>query len=85
VAAANVYFDLTRAFNTRGPAVALASGQRCRALAWDLWFDLAQATNDEDPPYTHGVVQGVTGAASALPSFDVAPFDSARGGGPPRS
>jgi hypothetical protein len=27
VAAANVYFDLTRAFNARGPAVALASGQ----------------------------------------------------------
>jgi hypothetical protein len=24
-------------------------------LAWDLWFDLAQATNDDDPPYTHGV------------------------------
>jgi hypothetical protein len=26
------------------------------ALAWDLWFDLAQATNDDDPPYTHGVL-----------------------------
>lgn len=25
------------------------------ARAWDLWFDLAQATNDEDPPFTHGV------------------------------
>ena len=25
------------------------------AAAWDLWFDLAQATNDADPPYTHGV------------------------------
>jgi hypothetical protein len=24
-------------------------------LAWDLWFDLAQATNAYDPPYTHGV------------------------------
>jgi hypothetical protein len=24
-------------------------------LAWDLWFDLAQATNELDPPYTHGV------------------------------
>ena len=24
-------------------------------LAWDLWFDLAQATNDFDPPYAHGV------------------------------
>ena len=23
--------------------------------AWDLWFDLAQVTNDFDPPYTHGV------------------------------
>ena len=27
------------------------------ALAWDLWFDLAQVTNDADPPYTHGVFQ----------------------------
>ena len=26
------------------------------ALAWDLWFDLAQSTNDADPPYTHGVL-----------------------------
>jgi hypothetical protein len=23
--------------------------------AWDLWFDLAQSTNDADPPYSHGV------------------------------
>ena len=23
--------------------------------AWDLWFDLAQSTNDVDPPYEHGV------------------------------
>ena len=23
--------------------------------AWDLWFDLAQVTNDSDPPYAHGV------------------------------
>jgi hypothetical protein len=29
------------------------------ARAWDLWFDLAQATNDDDPPYTHGVFQTV--------------------------
>ncbi len=28
-------------------------------LAWDLWFDLAQSTNDADPPYTHGVFVGV--------------------------
>ena len=25
------------------------------ALAWDLWFDIAQTTNASDPPYTHGV------------------------------
>jgi len=25
--------------------------------AWDLWFDLAQETNDADPPYSHGVFQ----------------------------
>jgi len=25
--------------------------------AWDLWFDIAQATNDFDPPWTHGVFQ----------------------------
>ena len=28
-------------------------------LAWDLWFDLAQSTNDADPPYTHGVFVGM--------------------------
>jgi hypothetical protein len=27
--------------------------------AWDLWFDLAQSTNDADPPYTHGVLVGI--------------------------
>jgi len=27
--------------------------------AWDLWFDLAQSTNDADPPYTHGVFAGL--------------------------
>lgn len=30
------------------------------ALAWDLWFDLAQTTNDHDPPYTHGVFAGMS-------------------------
>jgi hypothetical protein len=24
--------------------------------AWDLWFDLAQTTNEWDPPYSHGVL-----------------------------
>jgi hypothetical protein len=27
--------------------------------AWDLWFDLAQATDEDDPPYTHGVLAGL--------------------------
>lgn len=37
------------------------------ARAWDLWFDLAQATNESDPPHTHGVFVGAelgTAAAS---------------------
>jgi hypothetical protein len=29
------------------------------ARAWDLWFDLAQETNDFDPPYSHGVFVGI--------------------------
>jgi hypothetical protein len=34
--------------------------------AWDLWFDLAQATNDSDPLYTHGVfVPTTTGVSEA--------------------
>ncbi len=24
--------------------------------AWDLWFEIAQTTNDWDPPYEHGVL-----------------------------
>ena len=27
--------------------------------AWDLWFDLAQTTNEWEPPYTHGVFVGL--------------------------
>ncbi len=30
------------------------------AAAWELWFELAQSTNDDDPPYTHGVFQAVS-------------------------
>jgi hypothetical protein len=33
--------------------------------AWDLWFDLAQTTNDSDPPYTHGVFADRPGTAGA--------------------
>lgn len=29
------------------------------AAAWNLWFSLAQTTNDSDPPYTHGVFVNV--------------------------
>ncbi len=42
------------------------------ARAWDLWFDLAQVTNDDDPVWTHGVfvllsdaVRAANGSASA--------------------
>jgi hypothetical protein len=44
-------------------------------LAWDLWFDLAQSTNDEDPPYTHGVFQRADLVATPQPperSHDIA-------------
>jgi hypothetical protein len=37
------------------------------AQAWDLWFDLAQATNDDDPPYTHGVFQLVREVSGPRP------------------
>lgn len=32
--------------------------------AWDLWFDLAQTTNDSDPPYSHGVFVNVVTSVS---------------------
>ena len=34
--------------------------------AWDLWFDLAQSTNDADPLYSHGVLVGISPPASSL-------------------
>lgn len=34
------------------------------ARAWDLWFDLAQETNDFDAPYTHGVLALLEGASN---------------------
>lgn len=53
------------------------------ALAWDLWFDLAQATNDADPPYTHGVFQpvrfGTSGLKKGLASLRVAAEDGDAG------
>lgn len=42
--------------------------------AWDLWFDLAQSTNDTDPPYTHGVFVSAgsptAGTQSVTPRLD---------------
>ena len=46
--------------------------------AWDLWFDLAQATNESDPPYTHGALAYVsTGAGAKERSVTSAPGDGA--------
>jgi hypothetical protein len=43
--------------------------------AWDLWFDLAQTTNDHDPPYTHGVFADGEGArAVVMPSLRESAF-----------
>jgi hypothetical protein len=35
--------------------------------AWDLWFDLAQETNDFDPAYTHGVFVRADGEPRRIP------------------
>jgi hypothetical protein len=45
--------------------------------AWDLWFDLAQTTNDSDPPYTHGVF--VLYEKLPLPDVPVRPSSDQRG------
>lgn len=37
------------------------------AAAWDLWFDLAQATNDSDPMWTHGVFVGMEWPPASKP------------------
>lgn len=48
--------------------------------AWDLWFDLAQATNDFDPPYTHGVLVNLTSENVApLPAEDRFPASAEEG------
>ena len=44
--------------------------------AWDLWFDLAQVTNDSDPSYSHGVFVGVEPPSepdAAGPASEVTP------------
>ena len=33
--------------------------------AWDLWFDLAQTTNDSDPLFSHGVFVNVRKSVSS--------------------
>lgn len=38
------------------------------ARAWDLWFNLAQATNASDPAYTHGVFEATSNRSRALRS-----------------
>jgi hypothetical protein len=43
--------------------------------AWDLWFDLAQGTNESDPPYTHGVL-------AYAPTADGKQDDAALSGAP---
>ncbi len=43
------------------------------AAAWDLWFDLAQSTNDADPPYTHGVFVNLGWEDVALADEEVRP------------
>ena len=42
--------------------------------AWDLWFDLVQATNDFDPPYSHGVFAGMTWEDLGVPRSRTVPM-----------
>lgn len=42
------------------------------AAAWDLWFDLAQTTNDSDPLWTHGVFQGAEATQTPRQVLNVA-------------
>lgn len=51
--------------------------------AWDLWFDLAQATNDFDPPYTHGVFVGLEISATVETDSESAERCSCSQGAPP--
>jgi hypothetical protein len=55
------------------------------AAAWDLWFDLAQATNDFDPPYTHGVFVPLESIPSAEDGKDQTGTGATRGGAGSRS
>lgn len=50
------------------------------AAAWDLWFDLAQATNDADPPWTHGVFVGLVVSAQPASSPTGPPAADRRSG-----
>jgi hypothetical protein len=45
--------------------------------AWDLWFDLAQATNESDPPYTHGVLAYAVAAVDRAPEGPAPPEPTA--------
>lgn len=43
--------------------------------AWDLWFELAQSTNESDPSHTHGVFLNLD---LCLPPADGGPTTSNR-------
>ena len=51
-------------------------------LAWDLWFDLAESTNDADPPYSHGVFQLARPPGPAAGHHRSAPDPQAEAGPP---
>lgn len=36
--------------------------------AWDLWFDLAQSTNEWDPLYSHGVLVDLHACSTQMTS-----------------
>jgi hypothetical protein len=44
--------------------------------AWNLWFDIAQTTNDSDPLWTHGVFVLWDRLPAASDSDEETPLDS---------
>ncbi len=46
--------------------------------AWDLWFELAQSTNDDDPSHTHGVFLDLSKVAAEERQTAANPHDRLR-------
>ena len=48
--------------------------------AWDLWFEIAQTTNEWDPPYEHGVLADLERPYSSASAMTGSTRDARRAG-----